>query len=191
LHQINKMKKRFYKFIFFKLMGWKIEGSVNSEIKKCVFMVMPHTSWHDFYLGVFTRGILGIDINFVAKKELFDSVFGFYFKYMGGEPLDRTGGLNKVEAIAKIFERKEIFKLGISPEGTRKKVTELKSGFYFIALKANVPIIPVAFNYGQKSVQFGKPFFPTGNFESDLKVLENHFLGVKGKFPENGFDVKK
>jgi 1-acyl-sn-glycerol-3-phosphate acyltransferase len=190
LHQINKMKKRFYKFIFFKLMGWKIEGSVDSEIKKCVFMVMPHTSWHDFYLGVFTRGILGIDINFVAKKELFDSVFAFYFKYMGGEPLDRTGGLNKVEAIAKIFERKEIFKLGISPEGTRKKVSELKSGFYFIALKANVPIIPVAFNYGQKSVQFGKPFSPTGNFESDLKILKNHFLGVKGKFPKKGFDIK-
>ncbi len=172
-------------------MRWKIEGSVDSEIKKCVFMVMPHTSWHDFYLGVFTRGILGIDINFVAKKELFDSVFGFYFRYMGGEPLDRIGGLNKVDAIAKIFERKEIFKLGISPEGTRKKVTELKSGFYYIALKANVPIIPVAFNYANKSIQFGKSIFPTSNFEHDLKILENHFLGVKGKFPEKGFEVKK
>ena len=171
-------------------MGWKIEGMVDSEIKKCVFMVMPHTSWHDFYLGVFTRGILGIDINFVAKKELFDSLFGFYFKYMGGEPLDRTGSLNKVDAIAKIFERKETFKLGISPEGTRKKVTELKSGFYFISLKANVPIIPVAFNYGEKSVRFGKPFYPTGNYPNDLKILEQHFEFVKGKFPENQYKLK-
>lgn len=185
------MKKSIYKLIFFKLMGWKIEGSVHPEIKKCVFMVMPHTSWHDFYIGVFTRGILGIEINFVAKKELFDSVFGFYFKYMGGEPLDRTGGLNKVDAIAKIFERKETFKLGISPEGTRKKVTELKSGFYFIALKANVPIITVAFDYGKKTVHFGKPFSPTDNYENDLAILLNHFIDVKGKFPEKGYFVKK
>lgn len=183
------MKKCFYKIVFFKLMGWKIEGTIDPEIKKCIYMVMPHTSWHDFYLGVFTRGILGIDINFVAKKELFDSVFGFYFKYMGGEPLDRTGGMNKVDAIAKIFERKEIFKLGISPEGTRKKVTELKSGFYYIALKANVPIIPVAFNYGKKAVQFGKAFYPTGNFENDLKIIENHFVGVQGKIQEKVYEI--
>ena len=69
-------------------------------------MVAPHTSWHDFYLGLFTRGITEIDMSFVAKKELFDSVFGFYFRYMGGEPLDRTGGKNKVDAIAAIFKKK-------------------------------------------------------------------------------------
>jgi len=69
---------------------------------------------------------------------------------MGGEPLDRTGGLNRVEAIASIFKRKETFRLAILPEGTRKKVTELKSGFYFIAVMAEVPIIPVAFNFGKK-----------------------------------------
>ena len=172
-------------------MGWKIEGSINTKLKKCIFMVMPHTSWHDFYLGVFTRGILGIEINFVAKKELFDSVFGFYFRYMGGEPLDRKGGLNKVDAIAKIFERKEVFKLGISPEGTRNKVTELKSGFYYIALKANVPNIPVAFDYGKKIINFGKPFSPTGNYETDLKILENHFIDVTGKISEKGYKIKK
>ena len=171
-------------------MGWKIDGTVDSKIDKCVFMVMPHTSWHDFYLGVFIRGILGIEINFVAKKELFDSVFGFYFRYMGGEPLDRIGGLNKVDAISKIFERKQIFKLGISPEGTRKKVIKLKSGFYFIALKANVPIIPVAFDYGKKTIDFGKTFFPTNNYQNDLAILEKHFVGVKGKFPQKGYDLK-
>ena len=109
---------------------------------------------------------------------------------MGGEPLDRSGGLNKVDAIVKIFESKETFKLGISPEGTRKKVTELKSGFYFIALRANVPIIPVSFDYGKKTVHFGKPFFPTNNYENDLTILLNNFIDVKGKFPEKGYDLK-
>lgn len=184
------MKKRFYKLIFFKLMGWKIEGSIDSEIKKCVMMVVPHTSWHDFYLGIFTRGITELDMSFVAKKELFKFPFGAYFRYMGGEPLDRKGGLNKVDAIAEIFKRRETFRLAISPEGTRKKVSELKTGFYYIALKANVPIVTVAFNFGKKSVQLGKPFLPTGNFENDIKILESNFVGVKGKVPENSYDVK-
>lgn len=171
-------------------MGWKIEGTIAPEIKQCVMMVVPHTSWHDFYLGLFTRGITEIDMSYVAKKELFDSVFGFYFRYMGGEPLDRTGGKNKVDAIAEIFQKREIFRLAILPEGTRKKVTELKTGFYYIALKANVPIIPVAFNFGIKTVQIAKPFIPTGNIANDMKILESHFVGVKGKIPENGFEPK-
>ncbi len=84
------MKKQIYKWIFFRLMGWKIEGIISPEIKKCVMMVMPHTSAHDFYLGIFTRGITGLEMNFVAKKELFRFPFGPYFRYMGGEPLDRS-----------------------------------------------------------------------------------------------------
>ena len=105
------MKKQIYKWIFFRLMGWKIEGIISPEIKKCVMMVMPHTSAHDFYLGIFTRGITGLEMNFVAKKELFRFPFGSYFRYMGGEPLDRSGGLNKVDSIAAIFKRKEVFRL--------------------------------------------------------------------------------
>jgi 1-acyl-sn-glycerol-3-phosphate acyltransferase len=109
---------------------------------------------------------------------------------MGGAPLDRTGGLNKVDSIAAIFERKKVFRLAISPEGTRKKVTELKTGFYYIALKAKVPIIPTAFNFGKKEVQIGAPFFPTGNLEEDLAILMPHFRNVKGKIPQNSFEYK-
>lgn len=171
-------------------MGWRIEGTIDEGIKKCMLMVLPHTSWHDFYLGIFTRGIMGIEMNFIAKKELFRFPFGFYFRWMGGAPIDRTGSLNKVDAIARIFEKHEEFRLAISPEGTRKKVEELKSGFYYIALKANVPIIPVAFDFGKKAVCFGKPFYPTSNYENDLKILLNHFKGVAGKIPELGFDLE-
>ena len=185
------MKRSFYKFIFLKLMGWKIEGSFDENVKKCVLMVMPHTSWHDFYLGIFTRGITGVEMNYIAKKELFRFPFGFYFRWMGGAPIDRTGSLNKVDAIAKIFDNYDEFRLAIAPEGTRKKVNELKSGFYYIALKANVPIIPVAFDFGSKTVSVGKPFHPTSNYESDLKKLLQHYEGVIGKVPEKGFQSKK
>lgn len=182
------MKKSIYRFVFFRLMGWKIIGTINPEIKKCVLMVMPHTSWHDFYLGIFTRGVLDLEMNFVGKKELFQFPFGAYFRWMGGTPLDRSGGMNKVDAIAEIFKKKEVFRMGISPEGTRKKVTELKTGFYYIALKAEVPIIPVAFNFQKKEVNFGAPFYPTGDFSKDMKIILPHFSGVKGKIPENSFD---
>ena len=168
-------------------MGWKIVGIENAEIKKCVMMVMPHTSNHDFYLGIFTRGISGLEMNWVGKKELFKFPFGYYFKSVGGEPLDRSGGLNKVDAIASIFDRKEIFRLAIAPEGTRKGVKEIKTGFYFIALKAKVPIIPVAFNWEKKEVNLGQAFFPTGDYETDLFVLKKHYHGVIGKIPQNGY----
>jgi 1-acyl-sn-glycerol-3-phosphate acyltransferase len=181
------MKKSVYKFIFFKLMGWKIEGNIEKEVKKCILMVIPHTSWHDFYLGIFTRGILDMEMNFIAKKELFKFPFGYYFRWMGGAPVDRVGNLNKVESIAKIFSDRKEFRLAISPEGTRKKTTELKTGFYYIALQANVPIIPVAFDFEKKTVNIGKPFYATTNYESDLKSLLNHFENVKGKIPERGF----
>lgn len=183
------MKKLIYKWIFFRLMGWSIVGTIDPEVKKCVMMIMPHTSAHDFYLGIFTRGITGLQMNFIAKKELFTFPFGYYFKYMGGEPLDRSGGLNKVDSIAAIFNRKETFRLAVAPEGTRKKVTELKTGFYYIALKANVPIVTVTFDFGKKQVKFGKPLMPSGNIEEDMAILKSHFKGVVGKIPENGFEV--
>ena len=155
------MKKQIYKWIFFQLMGWKIVGTIDSDIKKCVMMIMPHTSAHDFYLGIFTRAITGLEMNFVGKKELFVFPLGYYFKYMGGEPLDRSGGMNKVD--------------------------QLKTGFYYIALKANIPIIPVAFNFGKKEVNLGTPLMPTGNIDEELIILKNHFKGVEGKIAEKGF----
>lgn len=179
------MLKWITKILFNKILGWKISGTFNPEIKKSVIIVLPHTSWHDFYIGAFARKLLSVDINYVAKQELFKPPFGWYFKWMGGEPINRSTNQNKVEAISSIFNKKEEFRLAIAPEGTRKKVDKWKTGFYFIALKAQVPIIPVAFDYGTKTVKIGSEFFPTGNLESDLIVLQEFYKGVIGKVPEN------
>ena len=170
-------------------MGWKIVGEIDKKLDKCIFIVVPHTSWVDFFVGLLSRGIIEIELNWLGKKELFGFPLGWYFRYMGGAPLDRKGGLNMVDSIAKVFETRKIFRLGLSPEGTRKKVTELKTGFYYIAEKANVPIIPVAFNYVKKEVNFGSPFFTTGDIDADLKILLHHFKGVVGKIPENSYVV--
>ena len=85
------MRKLLYKFIFFKLLGWKINGTIDENVKKCVLMVIPHTCNFDFFLGIFTRGILNIEMNFVGKKELFVFPFGYYFRSVGGAALDRSG----------------------------------------------------------------------------------------------------
>ena len=153
-------------------------------------MVMPHTSWHDFYLGLFTRGITRLEMHYIAKKELFRWPFGFYFKYMGGAPIDRKDGANKVEAVANIFQNNPVFRLAILPEGTRKKVSNIKTGFYYIAVKASVPIIPVAFDFENKQVKIGAPHFPSGNIDHDLPILLEHFRDVKGKTATNSFDVQ-
>jgi 1-acyl-sn-glycerol-3-phosphate acyltransferase len=183
------MKKLIYKFIFLRLMGWRIVGEIDKKLEKCVFIVIPHTSWFDFFIGIFTRGIIEVELNWLGKKELFGFPLGWYFRYMGGAPLDRKGGLNLVDSIAQVFESRKIFRLGLSPEGTRKKVTELKTGFYYIAEKAKVPIIPVAFNYGKKEVNFGSSFYTTGDIVADLKIVLPHFKDVVGKIPENSYVV--
>ena len=183
------MKKWLYQFIFLKLLGWKIIGTMDGNVKKCVLMVIPHTCNFDFFLGLFTRGIIGLEMNFVGKKELFKFPFGWYFRSVGGAALDRSGGKNNVDATAELFSKRDVFRLAIAPEGTRKKVAELSSGFYYIALKANVPILPVAFDYSKKEVRIGNPFHPTGNYEADIKIILTHFDGVKGKFPERQFQV--
>jgi 1-acyl-sn-glycerol-3-phosphate acyltransferase len=132
---------------------------------------------------------MDIQINFVGKKELFVFPFGYYFRAVGGAPLDRTGGKNNVDATAEVFEKHETFRLALSPEGTRKKVTELRTGFYYIALKANVPIVPVAFDFGKKEVKIGEPFTVTGNYEEDMKQILPFYKGVIGKIPERSYQV--
>lgn len=182
------MKRILYRFIFFKLMGWKVEGTFDESIKKCVIIVIPHTSWHDFFIGIFFRGTFPLEINFLAKKELFKFPLGIYLKWVGGTALNRQKTENKVDTISKIFETKEVFRLALSPEGTRKKVSELKSGYYYIAQKANVPIIPIAFDYEHKKVIIFNTFNITNDYEKDSKYLESLFKNIKGKVPENSFN---
>jgi 1-acyl-sn-glycerol-3-phosphate acyltransferase len=174
----------FTKFVFHRLLGWKISGNFSSEIKKAVVIVVPHTSWHDFYVGALTRRILKVEINFVAKKELFKWPFGWYFRWMGGAPLDRTSGQNKVDAIAAVFKTKDEFRLALAPEGTRKKVTTWKTGYYYIAMATKVPIIPVSFDYKTKTVTINPAFYPTGDIDADTPKLRAYYKGVVGKKPE-------
>lgn len=171
------------KFIYFKLLGWKTIGEF-PKLSKCVVAVAPHTSWIDFFLGLLIRRVINQDINFIGKKSLFNPPFGWYFRWMGGAPIDRSKSSDTVTAIANIFNENEVFRLGLSPEGTRKKVEKWKTGFYYIAKAAKVPIILVAFDYGQKLVKISDPMMPSDNIDTDFKTYRKFFKGVIGKIPE-------
>jgi 1-acyl-sn-glycerol-3-phosphate acyltransferase len=175
------------KFIYFKLLGWKITGNTNfskDTIKKAVIIALPHTSWHDFYIGLLLRKVTRVKTNFVGKKELFKWPFGYYFRAVGGAALDRTPGQNKVQAIAKLFEGKDEFRLTLAPEGTRKKVEEWKTGFYYIAKEAKVPIIMFTLDFKNKQNNVSEPFYPTDDIVADFKFMKSFFEGVVGKKPE-------
>ncbi|RAJ26567.1 1-acyl-sn-glycerol-3-phosphate acyltransferase [Gelidibacter algens] len=176
------------KFIYSKILGWKVVGNVTMSkdtIKKAVIIAAPHTSWQDFYIALMMRQVIGVKSNYVAKKELFKWPFGYYFRAIGGAPLDRRPGQNKVEAIAKLFENRAEFRLALSPEGTRKKVEEWKTGFYYIAKKANVPIIMFTFDFEHKQNKISEPFYPTEDLVADFKYMRSFFDGVKGKVPKH------
>lgn len=172
-------------FIYYKLMGWKLTGNF-PDVSKCVVIVVPHTSWVDFPVGLLVRKIVGVEINFIGKKSLFKPPFGWLFRYLGGAPVDRFKNEDTVASITRIFKSRDQFRLALSPEGTRKKVEKWRSGFYYIAKAAEVPIVMVAFDFGKKEVKISDPVWPTDDKEADFKTYLEFYKGVEGKIPEYG-----
>ena len=122
--------------------------------------------------------------NFVGKKELFVGPLGWYLRAIGGAPIDRFTKENKVKAIAELFENKEEFRMAMSPEGTRKKVDKWRTGFYYIAKEAKVPILMFTLDFENKQNKISEPFYPTDDMEADFKFMRAFYKGVKGKIPE-------
>ena len=171
------------KFIFHKILGWKIIGYTKLP-NKCVLIAGPHTHWIDLFLGIAIRNSIGEDIKFIAKEELFIFPLNIIMKFLGGIPVSRHSKTNTVDQISNLIKKNKEFKLAISPEGTRKKVNKWKSGFYYIAKKSTVPVISISLNFKKREVTFYKPHNITENIENDIKVLKTNFKNSVGKIPE-------
>ncbi|GAA3608501.1 1-acyl-sn-glycerol-3-phosphate acyltransferase [Flavivirga amylovorans] len=172
------------KLFYFKILGWKVVGNTHiskDSVKKAIIITVPHTSWHDFYIGILLRSVLHIKTNFIGKKELFVFPIGWFFRALGGIPIDRHNKEKKVDIIAKLFEEKEEFRMSLAPEGTRKKVNKWRTGFYYMAKKAKVPIIMITLDFENKQNKISEPFYPTDDMEADFKFMYNYFKDVKGK----------
>ncbi|MEO6683167.1 MAG: 1-acyl-sn-glycerol-3-phosphate acyltransferase [Ginsengibacter sp.] len=184
---------RFLVRTYWKLSGWKISGTFPYDLPKMVLIVAPHTSWKDILVGLAVRDKLKINhAKFLGKKELFEGPFGKLFRKLGGIPVDRTGQVSGKEGIVnqavQLFNENETFLLALAPEGTRKKVKKLRTGFYHIAKNAGVPIVPVGFDFENKQVIFGKPLYPGQSEEEDFKKIASFYYTIKGANPNLGMD---
>ena len=169
------MKRSIYKIVW-RIIGWKIIGDVPSEEKKYIIIVAPHTTNWDFIIGVLVRGIMKFDSKFLGKKSLFRPPFGWFFKAMGGYPVDRSKSTNLVDQVVDIFNSKQEFVVAIAPEGTRKKVDEWKTGFYYIAWKAKIPIVRSKIDWKRKEVVFFEPYWHSGDLKIDMPEIKSVFF---------------
>ena len=169
---------------WFKFKGWRVGETIPSDIKKCVVIAAPHTSNWDFVYALGTYAILGLPVNYVAKKELFKFPLKGLFKATGGIPVDRTKHQNFVDAIVQKFHDSDRLYLMMAAEGTRKRVNKWKSGFYHAAMGAGVPIMMGYLDYKNKVAGFGHVIYPTGNKEQDMAKIRQFYAHIQGKNPE-------
>ena len=182
-NQYGNQMNKFFRWFYFKILKWKLIGEI-PKIDKMILPVIPHTHWNDFFMGIIIRNVIDEKINFVGKKEIFGPLTGWFFKIMGGASVERNSKSNTVNSIVDIFKTRRVFRLALSPEGTRKKVKDWKTGFYHIAKLANVPICLVSFDYGKKQIVFHKLFYTTNNMKKDMNFLKGQFKGVVGRIPK-------
>jgi hypothetical protein len=177
---------RLFWILFLRMSGWSLRGSFPYELKKAVIIVGPHTSSWDFVIGLAFRSQLRLyHAKFLGKAELFKGPFGFLFRRLGGYPVERSESHNLVDQVAALFQSHQKFMLALSPEGTRKKVERLKTGFYHIARKAYVPILMVGFDFSTKECVIAEPFLPDDE-EKDFERIYGFYGKIKGKIPEQG-----
>lgn len=175
--------KAICKFIL-NLTGWKAVGQLDYP-SKCVICVAPHTSNWDLPLGLIIYKSLGRKASFLIKKDWFFFPMNILFKALGGIPVDRSRKSSLTEQIADVYNQREVFQLAITPEATRKRNPEWKLGFYYIALAANVPVLVVALDYKKKEADFKKVVYPSGDVDTDLKMIKECYKNVTAKYPEN------
>jgi 1-acyl-sn-glycerol-3-phosphate acyltransferase len=156
------------------LARWRIVGEV-PPVAKFVAIVAPHTSNWDFPLGVLVMFALDLRVHWFGKASLFRSPLGPLFRHLGGRPVNRERPEGVVEQMAEIVRAEPGFVLALAPEGTRKRVHRWRTGFYRIAERADIPIVPVSFDWSRREVTIGSPMHATGDVAADVAVLQSRY----------------
>ena len=171
------------------LLGWHVEGEAPDH-PKFIVVGHPHTSNWDFPLFVFTLWALDLPMKWMGKQSLFEGPFGWLFRSLGGLPVDRSGGQNTVQAVAKLFESRDHLMLGIAPSGTRKGGAYWKSGFYYMAMQANVPLVLGSIDFKKRAGRIIGIVHPTGDIESDMERIREMYSGVEGRYPDRQMPIR-
>ncbi len=165
------------------LFGWQIIGSA-PDIPKYVLISAPHTSNFDFFYMFLISKVFGLRIRFMGKASLFRGPLGPISRALGGVPVSRNSRQNLVAQMVQAFNEHDTLILSVPPAGTRKKTQYWRSGFYYIALGAQVPLVCGFVDYGTKRVGVGPTIMPTGDVEADLDKIRSFYADITGKHPE-------
>ncbi len=181
---VNTLLRHFSVF-FLRANGWKIEGSLPAGASKCVFIAAPHTSNWDLPYTLMVAFALRLNIYWMGKQSIFSFPFGGLMRWLGGIAVDRAASNNLVSASAQALVNAEgSVILVIPPEGTRSKTRYWKTGFYYIALEAQVPILMAYMDYHSKISGIGPMLHPTGDIEKDMEIVKAFYAPFKGKNAE-------
>lgn len=177
------MLKKICSWLLFKCLGWRLDISVDIP-DKFIIALAPHTSNWDFVIGELYMHSQGMKINFLMKKEWFKGPLKLMFLKMGGIPVYRSRHNSLTDNLAAEARSRDSFKLCVTPEGTRSLNPEWKLGFYYIALKAGIPVLLYGVDYNRKLIQCTKSFMPSGNVDEDMRNVKLYFKDFKGKHPD-------
>ena len=167
---------------FLRLSGWTLAGQLPADQPKCVLIGAPHTSNWDLPYTLMVAFALRLNVYWMGKQQLFRKPFGPMMRWLGGIAVDRTQSTNLVSASARaIREADGALCLVVPPEGTRSKTRQWKTGFYWIAHEAGVPIVMAYMDYPRKLSGLGPVFRPSGNIEADMIEIKAYYAQFKGK----------
>jgi 1-acyl-sn-glycerol-3-phosphate acyltransferase len=165
-----------------RLCGWRMEGSL-PDLPKMVVTAAPHTSNWDFLVGLGAMYAAGFRVSFLGKHTLFRPPLGWFMRWVGGRPVDRSSSRGVVAETVAQIQAADRFILALAPEGTRKRVVEWRTGFWRVAKDANLPIVLGYFDYGTRTVGFGPMIWP-GELESDLRAIQAFYRTKTPRRPE-------
>lgn len=177
------MWKSFCQWLLYRQMGWTADVS-EPHPDKYIICLAPHTSNWDFLIGQLYSGANGIKSNFLMKKEWFFWPLGPIFRRMGGIPVWRSKHTSMTDNLAETARRSRTFHLCITPEGTRSLNPEWKKGFYYIAQKADMPILLYGVDYEKKRITCTRIIIPDGDIDRQMREIKLYFKDFKGKNPE-------
>jgi 1-acyl-sn-glycerol-3-phosphate acyltransferase len=168
--------------LFLRITGWQVQGALAPEARKSVFIAAPHTSNWDLPYTLMVAFALGLDIRWMGKASLFRWPFGWFMRWLGGIPVDRSRSNDLVAASAlALTEAPDAMQLIVPPEGTRGRTRYWKTGFYYIAAAARVPIVMAYMDYERKVSGLGPIFVPTGDIEADMARIKAFYAPFRGR----------
>ncbi len=170
-----------------RLCGWQIRFDGQLPAPRGVIIAYPHTSNWDFFIGLATIWSLELPIRWVGKETLFTGwlgkIAGPVLRRWGGRPVFRAQPTGMVEQLAQTMAAEPWFWLALSPEGTRRRLDHWRSGFYHLALRAQVPVGLAYFDFVRREVGISGFVVLTGDVDVDMARIASFYEGRRGCFP--------